>query len=262
MIDLSALINFDQHSEHIAILTLNRPRVANALSTKLLDELNETIDHINQDENIRSVIITGAGDKVFCAGADLKEREQMSETEVVQAVKYIGHTINRIEKIEVPTIAAINGVAFGGGLELALACDLRVVAEGALLGLTETSLAIIPGAGGTQRLARLIGIGQAKRLIFTAESINGKEAYHLGLAEYMTADNVVETAKTISKTIASNGPIAMKQAKLAIDQGSQVDLTTGLTIEHLAYEKTIPTEDRLEGIRSFQEKRQANYKGK
>ena len=259
---MSTLISFHVEDEHIGIVTLNRKEAANALSLKLLDKLNKIAREIEKNDSIRCVIITGAGNKAFCAGADLKERRGMTEDEVIKTVTYIGETILNIEKLQVPVIAAINGVAFGGGLELALACDIRLAANHVKMGLTETSLAIIPGAGGTQRLPRLIGTGQAKRLIYTAVPIDAEEAYKIGLVELLvTHDNLLQEAKLLAKKIVSNGPIAVKQAKEAINKGIETDLYTGLTIEHQCYKQTIPTEDRLEGLQAFKEKRKPEYKG-
>ncbi|WP_068672240.1 enoyl-CoA hydratase [Oceanobacillus sp. Castelsardo] len=256
------MIRLEIKDEHIAIITLNRLEAANALSTSFLDLLNEKIDLIHKNPNIYCVILTGAGEKAFCAGADLKERKGMSDSQVIAAVRYIGETISNIEKLRMPVIAAINGVTYGGGLELALACDLRIASSHVKLGLTETSLAIIPGAGGTQRLPRLIGLGQAKRLIYTAKPITADEALSIGLVEQIVEKyELITTAMLLAKTIASNGPIALQQAKLAMDKGMETDLNTGLTIEHLAYRETIPTMDRLEGLKAFSEKRKPNYKG-
>src|SRR5690625_1700101 len=254
-------ITYQLIDKKIAIITLNRTKAAYSLSIKMLDELNEQLNTIKDNPQITTTIFIGAGDKVFCAGADLKERETMSETVAIRTVQYIGETINRIAKLPMPTIAAMNGVAVGGGLELALACDLRIAGEQISLGLTETSLAIIPGAGGTQRLARLIGPGLAKRLIYTAERISGQEAYQLGIVEYITEHNVLNQALEIAKQINDNGHVALRHAKIAIDHGLQTDLATGLTIEHLAYKETLTTEDRLEGLQAFKEKRRPNYKG-
>ncbi|WP_156289776.1 enoyl-CoA hydratase [Oceanobacillus salinisoli] len=258
---MKEMIKLDIH-KHIAIITLNRPEAANAMSKGLLDSLNEKISEIKENPDIYCAIITGAGEKAFCAGADLKERKGMSEKQVIETVQYIGETVTAVEKLRMPVIAAINGGAFGGGLELALACDLRVIAKNAKLGLTETSLAIIPGAGGTQRLPRLIGVGQAKRLIYTAKAITATEALSLGLVEQVEEkDDVLCEALSLAEVIASNGPIALQQAKTAINKGIQTDITTGLAIEHLAYRETIPTIDRKEGLQAFSEKRKPNYKG-
>lgn len=255
------LITYKKMDEHIALLTLNRPGAANAMSKALLDELNRSIDEIEQDTQIHCTIITGAGEKAFCAGADLKERKGMSEDEVIEAVRYIGDTVSRVAHMKMPVIAAVNGVAFGGGLELALACDIRIAVNSTKMGLTETSLAIIPGAGGTQRLTRLIGLGQAKRLIFTGKPVTAEEAFSIGLVEQLADKGLVNDAILLAKQIAKNGPIALKQAKTAIDKGIQTDIETGLTIEHLCYKRTIPTEDRLEGLNAFKEKRKPEYKG-
>lgn len=257
------LVEYTLIDNHVALVTLNRPEAMNALSKPLLDELNEHVHNINADKEIRCTIITGSQEKAFCAGADLKERKGMSEDQVVNAVKYIGETITNIENMKMPVIAAINGAFFGGGLELVLGCDIRIAADHVKTGLTETSLAIIPGAGGTQRLTRLIGLGQAKKLIFTAKSVTAPEALDLGLVEQVVSseyllDEAIETANMIAK----NGPIALKQAKTAINNGFQTDITTGIVIEHLCYKETIPTEDRIEGLQAFKEKRKPVYQGK
>lgn len=259
---MKELISLEVVDQHIAVLTLNRTQAANALSKDLLDQLNHVIDKVNNNPDIYCTIITGAGEKAFCAGADLKERKGMTDSEVIEAVSYIGSTIQSVEKMKSPVIAAINGVAFGGGLELALACDLRISASHAKMGLTETSLAIIPGAGGTQRLPRLIGVGQAKRLIYTAKPVTGDEALSIGLVEQLSdKEKLLEDALEIAKKIARNGPVALRQAKTAINHGMQTDINTGLLIEHLAYKETIPTRDRLEGLEAFQQKRKPLYKG-
>lgn len=259
---MERLVDLDITAEHIAVITLNRPEAANAMSKALLDELNFVIEDINANNDIFCSIITGANDKVFCAGADLKERTGMSNDEVIAAVQYISKTVEKIAKMPMPVIAALNGVAFGGGLELALACDVRIAAHHAKMALPETSLAIIPGAGGTQRLARLIGPGQAKRLIYTASSIHADEALQIGLVEkVVSSDDLKNESLKMAKTIAKNGPLALRQAKKAIDRGMQTDLAAGLYIEQQCYKKTIPTEDRLEGLTAFQEKRTPKYKG-
>src|SRR5690625_4780256 len=215
-----SLVTYKKIDNHIGIITLNRPSAANALSTLLLHELNDSIELINQDNNIRSGIVVGTGEKAFCAGADLKERKEMTDKEVVHAVAFIRQTIQRIESIAVPVIAAINGVAFGGGLELALACDIRIAAENVKVGLTETSLAIIPRAGMTQRVSRVIAIEQAQRLIYYAKAIGAEEAYELGIFEEIVPfESLLVTAIDEAKQMAENGPIAIQQAKLAIDRG-------------------------------------------
>lgn len=248
--------------DHIAVITLNRPEAANALSLQMLKELEQTIEIIDKDDDIYCTIITGQGEKAFCAGADLKERRNMTDVEVIQTVLEIGKVIRRIEVMRMPVIAALNGAAYGGGLELALACDLRLAADHIKLGLTETSLAIIPGAGGTQRLPRLIGPGQAKRLIFMGKAIDASEAGSIGLVEDIVEKAVLsDHALSLASAIAANGPLALEQAKTAINQGLETDLITGLELEHTCYKKTIPTKDRIEGLLAFKEKRKPIYKG-
>jgi methylglutaconyl-CoA hydratase len=259
---MSELVQYTALENGIAIITLNRPESANALSTALLYELSHLLYDLAFRRDVRVVIFTGAGEKVFCAGADLKERAGMNETEVRKTVTLIRETINQIEQLPQPVICALNGSAFGGGLELALACDIRIAADTAQLGLTETSLGIIPGAGGTQRLPRLIGKGKAKELIFTAKRITAKEAEQIGLVEYVVPrEQLMEKAMEIAEQIVVNAPIAVMQTKIAINRGLDVDLATGLRIEQMAYDITIPTKDRLEGLQAFKEKRKPVYKG-
>ncbi|MBY0095528.1 enoyl-CoA hydratase [Mesobacillus maritimus] len=253
----------EKRTDGIAIVTLNRPEAANALSRQMLAELQVVLSDIKKDMGIRVVILTSSGEKAFCAGADLKERKDMTDAEAKQTVRMIGATINEVESLPQPVIAAINGVAFGGGLELALACDIRVGALEAKVGLTETSLAIIPGAGGTQRLPRLIGLGKAKELIFTAQRLTASEAEKIGILEYaVPRSEMLGKALDLAKTMAKNGPLALIQAKKAVNKGIEVDLATGLKIEELAYDVLIPSEDRLEGLKAFAEKRPPEYKGR
>lgn len=257
------LVKLEIMDEHIAIISLNRPGAANAMSNNLLDELNEIIKKVDQDSSVYCTIITGNSEKAFCAGADLKERKGMSEEQVIKAVRYIGDTVTAVENMRMPVIAALNGVAFGGGLELALACDIRIAAKHAKLGLTETSLAIIPGAGGTQRLTRLIGLGQAKRMIYTAKPVHAEDAFRIGLVEQLAdSNNLMDEVLIMAIMIAGNGPVSLQQAKTAINKGIQTDIATGLAIEHLCYKETIPTSDRLEGLQAFKEKRKPVYTGK
>ncbi|MCL6515366.1 enoyl-CoA hydratase [Alicyclobacillus sp.] len=247
----------------VVTLTLNRPEAANALSCALVAALDDALDALRFDPQVRAVILTGAGGRVFCAGADLKERRGMDEGQVRRAVDGIRSAVERVAALPVPVIAALEGAAFGGGLELALACDLRIAAKGARMGLTETSLAIIPGAGGTQRLPRLIGAARAKELIYTARRISADEALAMGLVNRVVPDGqALAEARALAAEIAVNGPVAVRQAKFAIDQGLNTDLTTGLALEREAYERVIPTEDRLEGLAAFAEKRRPKYKGR
>lgn len=260
---MTSLVHFSIQDEQIGIMTLNRPEQANSLSAPMLEEINQLIQEIKHDESIRCLLITGAGSKVFCAGADLKERRLMTEAEAKGAVLSIQQTFIEIESIPVPVIAVMNGHALGGGLELALACDLRIARAGARLGLPETGLAIIPGAGGTQRLPRLIGLGKAKELIFTGASLQAEEAIQIGLIEHISlADSLMNDAISLAKQIIKNGPLALKEAKQAIQSSLDHDLHTGLTKEYEAYLRLIETEDRTEGLRAFQEKRTPRYRGR
>ncbi|WP_121613151.1 enoyl-CoA hydratase [Mesobacillus foraminis] len=253
----------EKMSSGVAIITLNRPEAANALSKKLLFEFHGILQELKNDGDIRAVILTGAGEKAFCAGADLKERKEMSENEARRTVRLIAGTVNELASLPQPVIAALNGAAFGGGMELALACDLRIGSLNAQMGLTETSLGIIPGAGGTQRLPRLIGPGKAKELIFTAKRLNAWEAESIGLLEYaVPANQLQETALKWAADIAKNAPLALIQSKVAINKGLEVDLETGLKIEELAYSALIPSQDRLEGLKAFAEKRPPVFKGR
>ena len=256
-------VQYERVAEGIGLITLSRPEAANAMSVQLLAELSATLDQVNRDPAVRVVLLTGAGEKAFCAGADLKERQGMSERQVKEIVQLIGATVAKVEALAQPVIAVINGVAVGGGLELALACDLRLAATHAKVGLTETSLGIIPGAGGTQRLPRLIGIEKAKELIYTARHLYAEQAMNYGIVTYVYEGlELREKALQLAAEIAKNAPLALMQAKLAMNQGIEVDLTTGLKIESLAYSALIPTKDRLEGLRAFQEKRAPHYLGK
>lgn len=247
----------------ILILTLNRPAVMNAFNFALLRALGEQIETVRFRPEVRVLIITGAGQKAFCSGADLKERVSLSDIQVREYITTIRNLFTSIEQLNKPVIAAVNGVALGGGTELALASDLRIASLSATMGLTETRLAIIPGGGGTQRLPRLIGRGKAKELIFTGRRVDAQEALQIGLVNKICepADLLAECIK-MATMICETGPIAIEQAKYAINYGLETDIHTGLAIESNAYWITIPTEDRLEGLAAFREKRKPVYKGK
>jgi len=252
-----------QEDNGIAILTLNRPQVMNAINFELLRSLNKEIEKLRFKPEIRVVIITGAGEKAFSAGADLKERGTLSEIEVKQFIFTIRNVFTSVEQLNKPVIAAINGVALGGGNELALACDIRIASTQALFAQPETRLAIIPGAGGTQRLPRLIGRGKAKELIFTGRRIGAEEALQIGLVNQICEpDMLIVECKKTAAMICESGPVAIEQAKYAVDHGMETDLHTGLAIESSAYWVTIPTEDRLEALKAFREKRKPVFKGK
>lgn len=247
----------------VATVTLNRPDQMNSISVAMLDGLYAIMSELRFNEELRAIIVTGAGDKAFCAGADLKERAGMTQAEVRRFIQTIRSTFALVEDMPVPVIAAVNGAAFGGGTELALASDIRIISETAKMGLTETSLAIIPGAGGTQRLPRIIGMARAKELIFTAERIDAKKALEYGLANRVaTPERLLPEAREMAARIAQNGPVAVRMAKRAIDKGMQMDLASAMAFETTCYDVTIPTEDRIEGLKAFGEKRKPVYKGK
>lgn len=247
----------------ILILTLNRPEVMNAFNFALLHALREQIETVRYRPQVRVLIITGAGPKAFCSGADLKERLALNDIQVREYLTTIRNLFVAIEQLNKPVIAAVNGIALGGGTELALACDLRIASSSAALGLTETRLAIIPGGGGTQRLPRLIGRGKAKELIFTGRRVDAQEALQIGLVNKICnpADLPAECLH-MAAMICEAGPLATEQAKFAINHGMETDIHTGLAIESSAYQVLIPTEDRREALKAFQEKRKPVYRGR
>ena len=246
----------------VCVITLDRPQAMNALNGELVNHLWHTFTSMRHDPAVRAVVLTGAGDRAFCVGADLKERREMSERQVRERIDAYAGCFRAIETLPKPVICAINGYAFGGGLELALACDMRVVGIETLVGLTELRLGIIPGAGGTQRLPRLIGAARAKELIFTGARITGARAAELGVVNDAVAQDAVMTrALELARATLHSAPIALAQAKIAIDAGMQTDLTTGLEIESRAYAITLPTKDRLEGLAAFKEKRPPVFTG-
>ncbi|KAK7071919.1 hypothetical protein SK128_021439 [Halocaridina rubra] len=252
--------------EGIAVFGFQRPAAKNAISKNLLKEFEEAIASVRHDRSVRVVLLRSLVPGVFCAGADLKERAAMKPEDVGPFVAKARSCISDLENLPMPVIVALDGAALGGGLEMALACDLRVAADTAKMGLVETRLAIIPGAGGTQRLPRIVGAAKAKELIFTAAILNGKEAAEVGLVNHVAAQNengdaAYQKALELAKKIIPNGPVGVKMAKTAITRGMEVDLTTGLTIEEACYAQVIPTKDRIEGLTAFKEKRKPMYKG-
>lgn len=251
-----------EEADQVVLLTLNRPQVMNSFNFAQLRALEQQIEALRFKPDIRVVIITGAGEKAFCAGADLKERATLSPIQVKEFIFTIRNLFTSIEQLNKPVIAAVNGIALGGGTELALACDIRIAAENASMGLTETRLAIIPGAGGTQRLPRLVGRGKAKELIFTGRRIGAAEALDIGMVNQVCAKTaLLDECRKMAAMICETGPIAVEQAKYAINYGMETDLASGLAIESNAYWVTIPTKDRLEGLAAFREKRKPVYKG-
>lgn len=248
---------------HIGLITLNRPDELNALNYETLERLGNLIEQVRLDAKEIRVVIVKAEGRAFSAGADLKERRTLTEQQVRRNVRKIRDVFTALERLPQPTIAMINGFAFGGGFELALACDFRYAVADAKMGLTEVSLGIIPGAGGTQRLSRLIGTSKAKELILTARRIQAQEAYQIGFVNAVAKDTeeLRELAMGLANEILANAPLAVYQAKSAIDHGSSVDLQTGLDIETMCYEVIIPTTDRLEALEAFREKRKPVFKG-
>lgn len=247
--------------QNLAVVTINRPEVRNALNIETWREIKRFVDELERDEDIQVVIITGAGDKAFVAGADvnsLKERT-MEETFRGEAPGIL----NRWAGMDKITIAAINGFAFGGGCELAMACDIRIASDNAKMGQPELNLGFLPGAGGTQRLARLVGEGKAKELILTGDVIDSLEALRIGLVnKVVPANELMNAAREMADKIFKKGPLAVKFAKAVISGGLNTDLQSGLLIEKLAQTVLFGTEDHSEGINAFLEKRQPNYKGK
>ncbi|MEH7114221.1 enoyl-CoA hydratase-related protein [Neobacillus niacini] len=250
-------------NNHVAVITINRPESLNAFNYQTLLELQNKVEQIRIDQDICAVIFIGSGEKAFCVGADLKERKNLTNEQVKRNLYKINEVFNSIDQLPQPTIAAINGFAFGGGMELALACDFRIAAEEAVMGLTETGLAIIPGAGGTQRLPRLIGQAKALELILTAQRFTAEEGFVYGvLTKVVDQKELLTACKAFADKLLANGPIALQQAKFAIKNGMNVDLNTGLQIERKAYEVTLSTEDRIEALQAFAEKRKPVFKGK
>lgn len=244
------------------VLRMSRPEAMNALSRDLLETLWAEVEKAAVRREVRALILAGT-EKAFCAGADLKERKTMNPTEVRAFLRRIRGIMDLVERVPMPTIAAIDGVAFGGGCELALACDLRVLGAGARIGLTECALGIIPGAGGTQRLPRLVGPAKAKELIFTARRLTADDAHGLGLANRVVdAGGAVAGALALATEIAGCAPIAVEAAKAAIDGGLSTGISEGLLLETRAYEVTLYTEDRLEALQAFAEKRPPRFQGK
>jgi enoyl-CoA hydratase/carnithine racemase len=244
-------------------VTIDRPEARNALSGEVLDGLDQAVEQARDDESVRVVVVTGAGDKAFCAGADLKERIGMSEDETFARINLINHVFNGWSRIPRPTIAAMNGVAFGGGLELALVCDFRIAVETAEMGLTEVRLGIMPGAGGTQRLPRLIGIARAKELILLGRRISAKRAHEIGLVtDLVPAGQLDAAVRKLLGELRGCAPISLQCAKDAIDRGCDGPIERGLEIERACYDVTLPTEDRIEGLTAFAEKRPPRYQGR
>lgn len=248
----------------IALVTLDRPERMNALSVALVGRFGEIGRELATQDDLRLVIVTGAGNKAFCAGADLKERAGMNPEQVRALLYAYESELGWLETIAVPTIAAINGAALGGGLELALLCDLRLAAHHAVLGLPETSLGVIPGAGGTQRLPRLLGEARAKELILRAARLSAPEALILGLVNQVlpSSDDFVLEVMSWAEPILNGAPLAIRAALGAIRGATTRELSEGLARERAAYERCLGSEDRLEALAAFSEKRSPVFKGR
>jgi enoyl-CoA hydratase len=249
-------------AEGVAKITLNRPKVLNALNPGLYRELAELLEKIGEDKEIRAVVITGAGTKAFAAGADIGAMQSMTAQEARELARVGQRPLNLIASLPKPVIAAINGMALGGGCELAMACDLRIASETALLGQPEINLAVIPGGGGTQMLPRLAGLAKAKELIFTGRLIKAAEALALGLVNRVVPQgDVVPAAEKLAREICTKGPIAMALAKASINKVLETPLKAGLEYEIEAFAGCFATEDQKEGMAAFLEKRAPRIKG-
>ncbi|MEM7449710.1 MAG: enoyl-CoA hydratase-related protein [Myxococcota bacterium] len=243
----------------IAVWTLDRPNRRNALSRGTLERLIELRSKL--PISVRAVVLTGAGDKAFCAGADLKERKEMSEEEVRSLLDLFRSTLHEVDRMPIPTIAAIDGVALGGGFELAMACDFRIIRRTASVGLPEVSLAIIPGAGGTVRLTRLVGEARAKELILLSKRLTAEEAYGLGLAHRIHDTSALEGAMDLAQDLARKAPIAVSAALEAIDGAVCRPQDDALDRERRCYERTLSSQDRIEALSAFVEKRPPRFLG-
>jgi enoyl-CoA hydratase len=244
-------------------VTVNRPKVLNALDELTVRELTEAFVSLGADGAVRAVILTGAGEKAFVAGADIAAMAGLGPREA-RAFAERGHRLGALmEALPVPVIAAINGFALGGGLELALACDFALCAAGAKLGLPEVGLGIIPGFGGTQRLARRIGVGQARALVYTGTIIGAEEAFRLGLVNAVTpAADLLPAARAVADTIASRAPLAIAEAKRAMREGMDLPLAQALLLERELFGSLFASADQKEGMRAFIEKRPAKFSGR
>lgn len=240
---------------HVATITINRPKALNALSTQVLTELNEALDQVNENKDVYCVIITGAGDKSFVAGADIAEMKDKSVEEAAAYGKFGNEVFRKIETIRCPVIAAINGFALGGGCELAMSCDIRLAADTAVFGQPEVGLGITPGFGGTQRLARLVGAGIAKEMIFGARNIKADRAYAINLVNAVyPLEELMGAAMKMANDIAKNAPIAVAYSKQAINKGLQTDIDGGIEIEVEEFSNCFATEDQTYGMTCFLEK--------
>jgi enoyl-CoA hydratase len=248
----------------IVKLTINRPEVRNALNAATRQEIRTAIGEIEKDEDVRVVIITGAGEKAFISGADITAFKDATPIMMEESASILGQQLfSDIENLSVPVIAMINGFCLGGGLELAMCCDIRIASENAKFGQPEINIGIFPGAGGTQRLPRLIGWGKAKELIYTGKIIDAAEAERIGLADKVVPpDRLEEEVEQLAATIASKSPLIIKLVKKAINRGMYTDLAAGLAYEKANFALCFATEDHIEGVTAFLEKRKPEFKGR
>ena len=241
---------------NVAIALINRPNALNALNSEVLNDLNTMIDEIGADPEIRVLILSGSGEKAFVAGADIGEMSTLTKAEGEAFGKKGNDVFRRLETLPIPTIAAVNGYALGGGCELSMACDIRISSETAVFGQPETGLGITPGFGGTQRLARLVGPGMAKQLIYSAKNIKADEALRIGLVNAVyPIDELLPAAEKLAETIARNAPIAVRACKEAIDRGLELPMDEAIALEERLFGGCFETEDQKEGMTAFLEKR-------
>jgi enoyl-CoA hydratase/carnithine racemase len=247
----------------IAYVTLNRPKVLNALNQKTWEELKAVFEEVQHDPEVRGVILTGGGDKAFIAGADISELAHVTAVEAEKQSSFGQAVLNRIENLGKPVVAAINGFALGGGCETAMACTIRVAAEHAKFGQPEVKLGILPGGGGTQRLPRLVGKGRAMQLILSGETIGAQEAYRIGLInEVVPATELISRAEAILKQIFTNAPVGVKYALDAVNKGMETNLSDGLSLEASYFGLCAATDDKNEGTAAFLQKRAPKFQGR
>lgn len=252
-----------EKKDDIGILTINRPDKLNAISNELTSELSSLLDELEKDDKLRVLVITGAGDKAFVAGADIQELVDRDSRMGRQVSRERQEIFSRIENLPVPVIAAVNGYALGGGLELALACNIRVCSEKAQFGAPEVKLGIIPGDGGTQRLPRLVGLGRAMEMILSGDFIDAQEAYRIGLVnKVVPPEELMNAAMELAQRIASRPPLAVRYAKEAVNRSQEGDAASGFALESYLHALTCTTEDKKEGVAAFLEKRKGKFKGK
>ncbi|WP_026496733.1 MULTISPECIES: enoyl-CoA hydratase-related protein [unclassified Butyrivibrio] len=241
--------------DKIAVLTINRPEALNALNSAVLDDLNAALDSIDVN-TVRALVLTGAGEKSFVAGADIGEMSTLTKAEGEAFGKKGNDVFRKLETFPIPTIAAVNGFALGGGCEISMSCDIRICSDNAMFGQPEVGLGITPGFGGTQRLARLVGAGMAKQLIYTARNIKADEAFRIGLVNAVyTQEELLPAAEKMANTIAANAPIAVRACKKAINEGLQLDIDKAIELEEKIFGDCFETEDQREGMANFLRKK-------